>query len=231
MTPYLSTANNITRFARRMFDAIMSAIFPRRCVQCAKDGDILCDSCLATLPRASMADIPDTWAVFPYRHPAVKDLIWALKYKGDLSAVAVCARALRDDMMELLYDEELFTGFTHPVVVPIPLSARRMRERGYNQSERIAKQLIEEIGDKHIFCDPSLLARTKDGARQAKTTSKTERQKNMAGCFSVPDSSRVRGKHIILIDDVTTTGATLAEARKTLRQAGARRVICFTVAH
>jgi len=77
----------------------------------------------------------------------------------------------------------------------------------------------------------NILIKPKETEHQARIRDRRERLKNIAGSFAVKNNEKIKGKNIILIDDILTTGATLSEAKKVLKQAGARKVIAFTVAH
>ena len=116
------------------------------------------------------------------------------------------------------------------LLVPIPLHPKRYLERGYNQSELLARAVLPYDTSNVLQLETKALFRTKKTNAQAKSQKRTSRFENLRGAFTAnPDL--VRGKNIILIDDVTTTGATLAEARKVLLKAGAKSVKAHTVAH
>lgn len=111
------------------------------------------------------------------------------------------------------------------VIVPIPMPRMRKYIRGYNQSEVLARHVASQCS---MRVEPSFLRRTTTPERQMKVASRSKRLLNQRGTFASGD---VSGARILLIDDVTTTGATLAEARRTLLQAGALEVRALTVAH
>src|SRR5262249_2801046 len=106
------------------------------------------------------------------------------------------------------------------VLVAMPLHQSRIRERGFNQMEKVLSRLPREFRDGTISrLDDSALLRVKETPQQARL-SRAERLKNVADAFSA-DESRAKNMHVFLIDDVTTTGATLVSAAKPLRKAGA----------
>lgn len=111
------------------------------------------------------------------------------------------------------------------ILVPIPMPKLRKHIRGYNQSEILARNIASQCS---MQMDLSLLARHTRPERQVKVASRKKRLLNQRGTFSCEN---VQGKRILLIDDVTTTGATLMEARKVLLKAGAHEVRAFTIAH
>jgi ComF family protein len=112
------------------------------------------------------------------------------------------------------------------VVAPVPLHARRRRERGYNQSALLAEGLAKRVGVP--FRDP-LLKRTHSTDSQTRLTA-AQRVHNVRGVFSVPRPGRAQGARIVLVDDVMTTGATANECARTLMAAGAASVMVVTVA-
>jgi len=112
------------------------------------------------------------------------------------------------------------------VVAPVPLHWWRKWTRGYNQSESVARELARVL---RLPFDPKLLQRVRNTTRQVQS-SRAERQENMKGAFRVRRGARVLGRTVLLLDDVMTTGSTAAEAAKTLRAAGADRVVLAVLA-
>ena len=118
-----------------------------------------------------------------------------------------------------------FIGKFEPVIVPIPLSSRRLRERGYNHAEIIASQVAKYF---HLIISNKLLVRIKDTKPQYKLN-KRERLENVQGAFGIAKNAKVPNS-VVLIDDVATTYATLKEAAKVLKQKGSKRVLGVTFA-
>jgi competence protein ComFC len=169
--------------------------------------------------------------LFHYRDTNVKRTIWALKYRGDRRAVDMVAEALHDVLIAELAENALWRKFETPLLVPIPLSKKRFRKRGFNQCELVAEALARKGSEQNFIFRPNVLYKIKDTINQADIKDKKTREQNLAGCFSVKDKKSIAGENIILLDDVTTTGSTLREAKKTLLRAGARRVFCIAIAH
>jgi competence protein ComFC len=105
----------------------------------------------------------------------------------------------------------------------------RKFERGFNQSEIIAKAIIANDNERKLLYAPQWLEKIKDTQKQSRSESKEERLKNLKDCFRA--NPKVNNYYVFLIDDVTTTGSTLIEAKKTLMEAGAKDVFGFTIAH
>ncbi len=180
-------------------------------------------------PMALPSD-KDIISLFSYSDPLIKALIWELKYRGYGRAVEICGEALYESMISELAARK-DKSFTDPLLFPIPLSKKRFAKRGFNQSELIAEKMSHRDAGKHFIVRTDVFYKIKDTKNQTSIKDKKERQKNLQGCFAVKDIGAVKNKNIILIDDVVTTGSTLLEAKKTLCEAGARAVVCFTIAH
>ena len=117
------------------------------------------------------------------------------------------------------------------LLIPIPLAPKRLRERGFNQALLICEKLVKLDGGINFQLEKNVLIKPKDTEHQVRIEDRSKRLKNIIGSFLVKNSEKIKNRNIILIDDVVTTGATLSEARKMLKQAGAKKIIAFTVAH
>ena len=149
--------------------------------------------------------------------------------------------------MEELADLVIMENFNNIILIPIPLSGKRLRERGYNQAELICRELIKinnltpspspyqgegcRRRGEVLTLQNNILIKPKETEHQARIENRRQRLQNIIGSFSLKNSELVKNRNIILIDDIITTGATLNEARKVLKQAGARKIIAFTIAH
>jgi ComF family protein len=128
----------------------------------------------------------------------------------------------------LLQSQPPQTDMPPSLMVPVPLNAYRLRERGYNQSWELAHRCARRLG---CQADSALLIRIKDTSRQA-SLSREQRATNMRGAFAVEPTRRseIRGRAITLVDDVMTTQATAGEAARTLLAAGALSVRVWVIA-
>ncbi|MBQ7634232.1 MAG: ComF family protein [Bacteroidaceae bacterium] len=240
----------LTRYLSSAWDML----FPRRCLVCGQTlsggEEHVCGACLTTLPlthldsRSENAvvrlfyDIEGTQrgvAMLVYRHQnATFRLIHAMKY-GDRPAVGV----FLGEMMAHQFEPE---GFFESVdaLVPVPLSARKLRDRGFNQSEAIAQGIATVTG---LPIRTDLVARTVDNPTQTNLSTQ-QRRENVAGIFSAADADTLRNvgngsplkekgnryPHFLLIDDVITTGATLHALAETLRAAAPCRLSYLSAA-
>jgi ComF family protein len=148
------------------------------------------------------------------------EAIHALKYDNKTGLGAGLGRMMTGDS----YTGMDMQGYT--VIMPVPLHIRRLRERGFNQSLLLAKVISTRYA---IPVDFIALRRQIDTPPQTRMGRK-ERQANIRGAFAVADRERVRKQHVLLIDDVYTTGSTLAECARTLLSGGATRVGALTLA-
>jgi len=158
-------------------------------------------------------------------------MLWALKYRGDVEAVRVCAALLYDTIVHELSERFEFHLIEKPIVIPVPLSRTRLRERGFNQCALLALELERTDQQRFFTVDCRVIEKWRDTAPQTTQKDRGEREKNLKDCFRVLDSEKIKNKDIIVIDDVLTTGSTLKEMRTTLLAAGAKSVLSFTIAH
>ena len=221
--------------------ALADLFYPQRCVGCdRRASDLLCRACFEALPligrpfcarcgmptafetsfceRCKGVDFGFESARAPLRYTGVgKEIIHNLKYQGYTRVVEKLATPL---MLSVLNNQLRFD-----TVVPVPLHRSRLRRRGFNQAELLARGLANEI--KSPVSDTIQVVRK---TRDQVELSAAERRENVSGAFRA--RGRVRGR-ILLIDDVFTTGATMSSCAETLLRAGAQEVhglsLCRTV--
>jgi len=224
----------------KFLNIILDLIFPANCISCGKNGTILCSKCLLDSPNSRYEEAKWIFPLFDYRHPVIKKAIGLLKYKNKKGLAKIFAEILYFEILEVIADFSQLENFNNPILIPIPLAPKRKRERGFNQAELICKHLIKLNRDSNLrhgvdstnwTLEKNILTKPKDTEHQARIKDRGERLKNLTGSFAIKNSEKIKNRNIILIDDVTTTGATLSEARKVLKRAGARKIIAFTVAH
>jgi ComF family protein len=223
--------------------AVADLLFPQSCVHCGAAGSLFCQGCRseltvlgvsATCRRCALPSPQDTCetcfldppaldrAIAAYSFdPALHDAITAFKY-GDIRALApvlghLLARALPAAMRDSI-----------DVVLPVPMSGSRHRQRGYNQAELLAREVARMDPERPLRLDMSLLVRSVDRRPQAGSASIAERAANVADAFSV--AGGVHGLRVLLVDDVMTTGSTLNACAAVLKTAGAGRVGALVLA-
>ena len=170
-----------------------------------------CGACRRKPPAFSQA-----WSLFPYQSP-LKEAIILFKYRGKHSLT----KPLLQSMIPALPTLPPFD-----VLMPVPLHPQRLQEREYNQSLLLAHGLSQHLQIPLIL---SCLLRIKATVPQT-SLSRTERLTNLHRAFAIDDANRIQGQRILLIDDVFTTGTTLHECAKTLRNAGSGPVYGLTLA-
>lgn len=170
-----------------------------------------------------------TISLFNYADPNVRKLIWEIKYRRNTKIIDNVSSALYDVLTAELEDKMFFENFVHPLLLPIPISKKRRLERDFNQTELICEALKKLDTQDELEYSSNVLKKVVHTESQTLTKNKKERIKNMENTMRA--DSTVLGRNIILIDDVTTTGATMSDARRALRECGAKKIICFTLAH
>lgn len=211
----------ITSLIFKYSSYIIEIFFPPYCYVCKKENKSLCDECLHTFTRAVDTPAPYITSIYSFKGSYIKKIIHAIKYFHRKDLIAPFAKILSDEIRK---GKDYYTY----TLVPIPMPPLRKYIRGYNHTEELSKQITKEIS---LHTINTILTRSSSGSkkRQVRAKSRRERLHNQRNAFTV--SSPVNGMNIILIDDVTTTGATLHEARKLLLKHGASRVIAYTIAH
>jgi len=212
-------------------NTILNIVFPVNCLSCGKNGKDLCFNCLETFTPAERETAKWIFPLYDYRNPLIKKTIWLLKYKGKKRIAVIFAEVLYERILEELSDLTPLENFRQPILIPIPLSNKRKRERSYNQTELICKEIIKLDKKNNLILEKNILIKPKETEHQARIESRNKRLKNIIGSFEIKNLEKIKNKNVILIDDVTTTGATLFEAKKILKQAGAKKIIAFTIAH
>jgi len=231
----------VNRF-REATGALAEFVYPPSCSTCwrnlGRGENYICHHCwdgfervvptetmVQTIEAKFLADssVDRIESVFLFEQdPRVRLAIHLLKYAG---AERIAERLGIFIAKKIASDSNLSTG---SLIVPVPLHRARQRERGYNQSELIAKTIANEL---QIRCVPHLLRRTRQ--TQTQTMFDAEgRARNIAGAFSSEDGfeSELGGKCILLIDDVITTGSTIKECAKVLKENGAAKVFAASAA-
>src|SRR3989344_3671014 len=204
----------------KFLNTILEMVFPAKCIACGQSGSDLCWRCLSNLKAAERESENWIFPFYDYRDPPIKKALWLFKYSGKKRLASVFAEAIYDKILEELSDLSTMQNFRNPVLIPIPLSRKRYRERGYNQAELICKELIRihitaspspwqgEGGqrlDEILTLETNVLVKPKDTEHQARIKDRRLRLKNLAGSFSIKNLESIKGRNIILIDDITTT--------------------------
>jgi len=230
----------------KAFQWLLDQLFPNKCAGCGKvEQSGICESCYSKLPFVGRNACPrcgreKKWcwcgrkpvgAERPIPMPGYQQLTAPFYYEG-LSRDAIGhlkfrhqryhARWLGAEMVAKIREQMDISMID--AVVPVPLSAGRMRERGFNQAALLAKEISDSLG---IACREELLQKVKENKIQH-TLTRAQRMQNAEGAYFADKAAA--GLRILLIDDISTTGATLESCAKTLTLAGAEAVVCCTAA-
>lgn len=215
-----------------MFDKILSFLFPSPCVVCQKPAGrnrFVCNSCKEHLTllkpgafcKTCLAPLPsgaELCGKCLSNSPAYGQLVACVSYQGilrnSLHRYKFGGRSdLHTSFAMMMCAQLLSFGCTDfDVVVPTPLSKERLRERGFNQAELIAKDIAKQF---HAPCVSNALKKCRDTERQSELDMH-QRDRNVRRAFALSSPDAVRGKKVLLVDDIFTTGATMREAAKTL---------------
>jgi ComF family protein len=210
--------------------AALELFFPQKCIGCGKAGEILCRSCKKSFIRIVSPICPKCGKPQPDGIICPKCVSWRnnidgirspFKFDGTLREAILQFKyknltCLAKPLAILLNEYMKYNPLSVQAIIPVPLNSKRLRERGYNQSDLLAKELSKLTS---IPEDTGCLKRTKYVLPQAKTKSLEERLNNTYQAFSCINS-RVRYSSVLLLDDVSTSGATLDACAKALKDAG-----------
>ena len=179
----------------------------------------LCGDCLSSPPPWNTA----AWAMV-YQGTAARSIA-LLKYHGDLNQIPALAALGRACLPWPAYTGDDEASIIHDLIIPMPISPKRLNERGFNQAEELVATIYRPWRER---IETRALIRKDDGRAHQATLSRTLRLKAIRNCFEV--TGAVSGAAVLLFDDVLTTGATAGEATRVLRKAGAARVDVATIA-
>ena len=208
-------------------NVLKDLVWPRRCVICHKlvgpSADRLCPACAAAIPEpisgARRGAHYRRWVSAFWYEDLIRSSMLRFKFGG--------CRFYADwygPWLARAVEERLGRDFD--LLTFVAVSPLRRRRRGYDQSELLAKSVGKRLGMEPV----STLRKSNRTKPQSRTVSREARQRNIRGAFRVPRPEAVRGKRILLIDDVLTTGATVSEASRVLLEAGAKSVDVATLA-
>jgi competence protein ComFC len=236
---------------------ISELLFPKFCFGCKREGNYLCEDCRAILEiskfhqQHSGRHLKDLYFALPYQNPLIKNLIQRFKYQPLVKELAKPLSLLIIEHFQLLDNKPNFTDF---IIIPIPLEKRKVKRRGFNQAEEIAKELSCFL---KIPLLSDCLIKIKETIPQVEL-SEDKRKENIKGAFSVnpvrkienqkdlkkflfsifknkfsngvKNNQEIKNKKILLVDDVYTTGSTMEEAARVLNKAGAEEIIGVVIA-
>ena len=224
---------------KNIFHSVLNLFFPDLCVVCndrlTEGEQHICTDCLILLPRTNFHLQPDNRLEqffagrIPFQHIAayayfvkggsIQSVIHELKYKRNPQIGHYIGQLCGENLRGSSFIADI------DILVPVPLHPKREKERGYNQSLEICKGISEVTG---IPIDSNTLIRKVNNKSQTKN-SRFDRWKNVEDIFSITDSTAFQNKHILLVDDVITTGSTLESCAKEILKCDGARISIYAV--
>lgn len=226
-------------------EILLNILFPKFCFSCGREGNYLCEDCKALLeisqyqyclcqhpkrvdergkcPKCQRKKLSGLYFALDYKNPLIKNLVQKFKYKPFVRELAKPLASLIITHFQLSDNKPNFSNF---ILIPIPLSKKRLRWRGFNQAEELAKELSKFLKIPLIL---NSLIKIKEAPPQVELAAE-ERRENIKGVFSCQNRNGISGKKILLVDDIYTTGSTIEEAATKLLEAGAKEVWGVVVA-
>lgn len=234
---------------------LLDLLFPKFCLGCKKEGSYLCDDCRSLLDisefnyclcsvkpmrlpignsdwqngkcqRCENKKLSGLYFALAFKEKSLtRKLIYHFKYKPYL-------KDLSETLAGILIEHFVLSGkninevWENSVLMPVPLDKKKLKNRGYNQSEELAKKLSETL---KIPVISNVLIKTRRTDSQAELK-KEAREKNLQGVFAIKNPDKIQSKKIFLVDDVYTTGSTMEECAKTLQESGVKSVWGIAIA-
>ena len=219
---------------------LMSLIYPRHCEACEanllKHEEFICTLCLINLPKSNYHknNTSELSYVFAGRIPLqnalcfyifeksgrVQQLLHAIKYQNQKELAEFIGKLYAKDLKETEVLKHV------DVVLPIPLHTKKLKQRGYNQSEWFAKGIAREL---NLKLDTTLLKKVNSTSTQT-NKKKFERWENVEGVFELQNAGSLTNKHVLIVDDVITTGATIEAAWQALKDVEGIKVSVLSIA-
>ncbi len=212
----------------RFFSALLDLVLPRDPAREAARAATADD--FAALLDRRVAPESGIISYLRFGDPLVRAAVHELKYRGHAPLARALAGAVADELIADIGERTLATHGEPTTIIPVPLSRARARERGFNQSELVARAIAEIAGRDVFVVRTDVVERIREGPSQTSFAKHVTREENVRGAFAVPDPARVPRGPIVVLDDVATTGSTLRETGLALRTAGAGDLMLVAIA-
>jgi ComF family protein len=225
---------------------LLDLLFPKYCLGCGSEGSYLCEDCLSTIDileyqfcpgcQKRLVDgkvcstckksikINGLYFAAPYQNKLVKKMITQFKYEPFVKELKESLAYLIITHLELCDKKE--SDFSEFYLIPVPLEIKRLKWRGFNQSEEIGKELAKSLKTPLVS---DVLCKIKETLPQMEL-SVEKRKENIKGAFLVKNKEKIAGRKILLVDDVYTTGSTMNECARALKESGAKEIWGVAVA-
>lgn len=242
-------------YPQHVVNFLLDVIFPIHCISCGRfssqnQRDYLCKSCLRLIPikktlecigckkssplgktcpgcQKEYGSIDHLLIVSDYKNPLLEKAIKIFKYRFVSDMAEPLGHLIKKYVTWLAKEKKFNLTAENPVIVSIPLHPRRLNWRGFNQAEIIA-QTLGDFLQQNI--QTNTIVKVQESKAQADIKEKDQRLENPKNKFRIINVSTIKNKNIILVDDICTTGATLNECARLLKESGAKRIIGFVIA-
>lgn len=214
---------------KKFYHSILNTLFPISCLGCNQPDTWLCNNCLEKIKLNDNPELPrhkdinhldKLISACHYKNSLLQKIIPTFKYKYATELAKPLAKILIKTL-------EQFELPKNTLLIPVPLHRKRFNERGFNQAELIAKHLAKHF---NLEVNANIIKRTKNTGHQARLSRK-QRLKNLNQAFTCANPNKIKNKNIILVDDVSTTGATLNKIAGVLKRAGVKICWGIVIAH
>lgn len=210
------------------FKFVLSFLFPKKCVLCKENyGEVICQKCFRRLKKYEKVQ------VIKFKKKNLDFLIYFFKYEKLIRKLMLQYKfsnkpVISEVFSKIILKNENICGKLkfYDIIISVPMNNEKKSSRGYNQTELFSKQIADNLKIKYEKTD---LIKVVNNKRQS-SLKLTERKNNVKDVFKVPSKEKIQNKNIILIDDIYTTGATLEECAKVLKEAGAKSVLGLVIA-
>lgn len=239
----------MSNYPQQFTNWFLDLIFPIRCLRCGKFGRYVCKKCLRKISIKKSFEcigcskptplgatcylcsrkhhIDQLLVVADYKNKLVQKSLKAFKYRFIIDISEPLLILIKNYIKWLALVKKIDICVANPLLVPVPLHKKRLNWRGFNQADILARDLAETY---KIELAADILTRVNSSTPQADIKEKDLRLKNLEGVFKFVGHNKIVGREVVLIDDVCTTGATLSECAKVLKQNGATRIIALVIA-
>ena len=208
----------------------LDLFFPKFCFGCQKQETYLCQDCESVLEisdihkKLKTEQLSDLYFALEYKKPLIKNLVQKFRYPPLVKDLSKPLSYLIINHFKLIEkDKNEFKDF---ITIPVPLHIKRLKWRGFNQAEEIAKH-ISSFFEIPLISD--VLVKNKKTLIQTEL-SEDKRRENLLGVFACRNQKKIKNQNVLLIDDIYTTGTTIKECARVLKNSGAKEIVAIVIA-
>ena len=229
-----SIKNALIFLYQKIVEELLDLLYPKTCIICGKENkDILCDTCFE---KRFFNKVENECRIENYnnKNKSFNEHLYLFKYEKEIRSIILDYKFndkayLRDFFVKIILKNEKICRKIkkYDIMIPVPIHKKRKSQRGYDQSELIAKKLVKSFDNLELITN--CLVKQKHTIKQS-ALSKNERKQNVIGVYKLKNKEKISNKRIILFDDIFTTGSTTNECAKILKENGVSKVLVFTIA-